>query len=318
MISNNIIAFNASGLTNDSDPRLPTLRSNCVYNPSGANYVRLSAGPGDISADPLFVDMAAGDYHLTAASPCVNAGFDSAPDLPALDFDRQPRRNGLVDIGADEFWPAATTIAGAKRCAGCMPADIDGAVVSAAFVDFFYVEADDRTCGIRVDRPNHGLQVGMRVHVTGALQTSNDGEQFIEASAARRCDPPHDSGSVAPLALTNTSLGGGPFGLQSGVCGWKRTLGDDGRRHCVWGPIDGLNNIGLLVRTSGAFAWVDEHTFILDDGSGNPVKCIVADGVTLDPSWTYVCATGMSGCERFNDGLHPLLRVTKQEDITAY
>ena len=31
-------------------------------------------GSGNISADPLFVDPGNGDYHLTADSPCVDAG----------------------------------------------------------------------------------------------------------------------------------------------------------------------------------------------------------------------------------------------------
>jgi hypothetical protein len=59
---------------------------------------------GNMDADPLFKDAANGDYHLTADSPCVNMGINSAPDLPARDFEKDPRiMRGTVDIGADEF-----------------------------------------------------------------------------------------------------------------------------------------------------------------------------------------------------------------------
>lgn len=66
------------------------------------------AGLGNIDRDPLFVDSAAGDYHLSRRSPCVNEG-DPAFDVSAgeSDIDGGPRvQGGFVDIGADEtpYW----------------------------------------------------------------------------------------------------------------------------------------------------------------------------------------------------------------------
>jgi hypothetical protein len=56
--------------------------------------------------DPLFVDAASGDYHLTTSSPCVDVG--RLEGAPADDMDGDPRPIGDgVDIGADEFDPAA-------------------------------------------------------------------------------------------------------------------------------------------------------------------------------------------------------------------
>lgn len=53
---------------------------------------------------PAFFDPVNGDYHLRGASPCINAGTNGAPSLPALDLDGNSRTNGLyVDIGAYEF-----------------------------------------------------------------------------------------------------------------------------------------------------------------------------------------------------------------------
>jgi predicted GH43/DUF377 family glycosyl hydrolase len=57
-------------------------------------------GTGNISADPLFAG--GGDYHLQAASPCIDVGTTAG--APAYDWegDVRPFGNG-VDMGADEW-----------------------------------------------------------------------------------------------------------------------------------------------------------------------------------------------------------------------
>ncbi|MCP4711718.1 MAG: hypothetical protein GY869_24125, partial [Planctomycetes bacterium] len=69
-------------------------------------------GTGNINQDPLFVDPANGNFHLQSGSPCIDAGDNTAPELPVLDFDGDNRiidgnDNGqaIVDMGADEFAP---------------------------------------------------------------------------------------------------------------------------------------------------------------------------------------------------------------------
>ena len=59
---------------------------------------------GNFDADPLFVG--GGDYHLTAGSPCIDAGTDAGIYFD-IDGDLRPRGAGF-DMGADEFsraWP---------------------------------------------------------------------------------------------------------------------------------------------------------------------------------------------------------------------
>ena len=59
---------------------------------------------GNISRSPRFVDPRAGKYELRPASPCVNAGDNSAPGLPGQDLAGQPRIVGAnVDQGAYEL-----------------------------------------------------------------------------------------------------------------------------------------------------------------------------------------------------------------------
>ena len=55
---------------------------------------------GNIRQDPMLMDPAAGDFHLQAGSPCINAGDNTAPSLPASDFEGDARViNTTVDIG---------------------------------------------------------------------------------------------------------------------------------------------------------------------------------------------------------------------------
>jgi hypothetical protein len=62
-------------------------------------------GDGNIELDPLFADPATGDHHLSARSPCVDAGDPAfIAEAGESDLDGEPRVVGeAVDMGADEF-----------------------------------------------------------------------------------------------------------------------------------------------------------------------------------------------------------------------
>jgi hypothetical protein len=59
-------------------------------------------GTGNINADPLFMDAAGGDYHLSAESPCIDAG--TCDYAPVSDKEGTLRPQGVgCDIGAYEY-----------------------------------------------------------------------------------------------------------------------------------------------------------------------------------------------------------------------
>ena len=112
-IKNNIIAGNYYGIVAIYSS-FPKISYNDVWNNMGADYDEQTGsscepGIGDISADPMFVDAASGDYHLQYNSPCIDAGTN-APELPDYDFEGDLRildgdndGTAVADMGADEY-----------------------------------------------------------------------------------------------------------------------------------------------------------------------------------------------------------------------
>ncbi len=205
----------------------------------------------------------------------------------------------------------AVDVCSAKLSQDERPVLLTGAIVSAAWNDFFYVETDDRAAGIRVEKASHGLtDANARATVKGVVKTSVDGERYIKAFVAYS----DGTGTVDPLGIPLKSLGGGA--LYDPISGFGQIGVSQGI---------GLNNVGLLVRVWGRVVDVEPVTpptqptwFKIDDGSGIAVKCVVPDGVTIDQNWTYVSVTGVSSCEKIGDEVHRLLRVRTQESIQVY
>ena len=102
---NNLIVENEIGLEVNfgSEVDNPTWKNNLVFH-NDVDYDGISSQAGlngNIAGDPMFVDIAGGDYHLSISSPCINAG--SSVGAPDTDFEGNLRPQGYgYDIGAYE------------------------------------------------------------------------------------------------------------------------------------------------------------------------------------------------------------------------
>lgn len=256
IITNNIIARNGTGIlhskASNGHPANPVLSHNDVFG-NTTNYSGLSAGATDISLDPKLKDSLA-DFHLTENSPCIDVGISSAPGLEALDIDGEGRIYRLsVDIGADEYWTAPLDISQAKKSADGTFVTGSRSVVTAVTFDYFYIEAADRSSAIRVCRPGHTMTVGKTASVTGTMRTTEDGERYVDNPTVFV----DGTGTVLPMIITNKDLGGADWNYNPSTGSGQRGV-EDGV---------GLNNIGLLVKTTGLVTVVGDDFFYIDDGT---------------------------------------------------
>ncbi len=98
---NNILYFSSASTGSNYAPENAAFTNSCAA-PLQTN------GTGNIDANPMFVDAAAGDYHLLQSSPCIDAGVTNG--APAYDLDGVGRPldgnadgTNAYDIGAYEF-----------------------------------------------------------------------------------------------------------------------------------------------------------------------------------------------------------------------
>jgi len=298
-IQNNIFANNSSGVYGYYPSDNPVFTNNCFYNNTEYDTAGMPPGSDNLFTDPQFADAG---YHLSSGSPCVNAGIDTAAGLPTFDMDHQGRIFGpAVDIGADEYWSSVLSIRDVKKAADGAVISGSGAIVSGIFSNAFYIEADDRSSGIRVEKLFHGAAENTRATISGKLKTLPSGERCIAANTVS-CSA---SGSVGPLAMTNRNLGGGDlrYNLLTGA-------GQQG----VTGGF-GLNNIGLLVTVWGRVVSEQPSFFVLDDGSAVEVKVMWPD-YAADPE-DYVIVTGISSCEKVGGVVKRVVRPRRLEDIVV-
>jgi hypothetical protein len=114
LISNS--GLNAVDCDGSYENSAPIFANNDSYSTQGTAIEGTCASDlgqnNNISSDPLFVNSPKHMYELNATSPAIDAGDNSAPDLPKKDFAGKPRivdGNGdgkaIIDMGAYEFQP---------------------------------------------------------------------------------------------------------------------------------------------------------------------------------------------------------------------
>ncbi|MGQ9455568.1 MAG: hypothetical protein ACUVRS_12390 [Armatimonadota bacterium] len=201
--------------------------------------------------------------------------------------------------------PVDVDIAGAKMLPDGSGVKLVGKVATAIFPSqgYFYVSEPNRTAGIRVRSNVMPLNVGSLVDVVGIMNTESAEREIIADEV--------DEGSlvqvITPVGITNARLGGAAFYYQPSV--------PDGAK--------GLNNIGLLVTTSGRVTNVNGADFYIDDGSkvldSAPIVGILVRGsdVGLTPPAVgqYVVVTGISGASMAGGNVIRVLRPRNGADI---
>lgn len=251
----------------------------------------------------MFINRQIGDHHLASSSPCIDAGDDAVVVSSWLDIDSEPRiLKNHVDIGDDEYSGLESTIDDLKGMDNPSTyVKVNNLVVSSVFSGFYYVEDQNRSCGMRVAQTRGSLPgLNSVVVVRGYPATSSNGERSITATDVSVIE----TGSVTPLLMSNRSLGGSQFGLQEGITGSF-----------------GLNNIGLLIKTTGKVSSFGLGYFYINDGSaGNGELGIKVYGTVpvaqgQDPTGKFVAVTGISSCDRLNNQLVSVIRTSKTGDV---
>ena len=134
---------------------------------------------------------------------------------------------------------------------------------------------------------------GTRVTVPGTLSTSSSGEKILTASSIT----PVGTGTIEPLMLNNLNVGGGDWYYNSST-----GAGQQGVKNNSAVYSSALNNIGLLITTTGRVTYSTSGYFYIDDGStladnSGHIGCKVLGSVpSATPLGTYVKVTGISTC----------------------
>lgn len=140
----------------------------------------VTGSSGNISVDPLFVDVVGSDYHLLPASGCIDAAgvVGLAIDLDARPRPRDADGDGVAqaDMGCYESPNRYVTLAGAKTLPDGSDVGVGPHTVSAVFADRYYIQDRNKAVGIGVW--GTGVTLGETVWVEGSVETF-EGERFI-------------------------------------------------------------------------------------------------------------------------------------------
>lgn len=210
---------------------------------------------------------------------------------------------GVCDVLANGY-TVLTALSSAKHAAEAVSASVDCVVTYVVSTVLFYVESDDRSCGIMIRKQSHGASVGQRISATGAARTLASGEKYLYATGLTSSG----TGTVEPMVLSNKKIGGGDwFYDPSSGAGQKgmmeyRLVQTGGSSVLQLLDCPGMNNIGLLVTTFGKVTYSTSGYFYVDDGSGcrdNSTHIGVKVLGTVpgaNPVGKYVKVTGVASC----------------------
>lgn len=221
---------------------------------------------------------------LSAALRQSTAVNSASPALPPPAGVGKYPRNG----------PAVPQPSAAAPGALASPAEIISAtlIVTSAFPDYFYGQAEGAFWGMRVNYPGHDFMQDEKVAVRGTVVTGENGELAIDAisGTALGVQP------VAPLSVSNRGVAGSgspelPFGRYShpGVSGGAG-LGAPGVLLTTSGIVTAVSPDGGAMTIADGSAW---GPLGMHDSEGNSGLRVFTPEGPLPPVGTFVRVTGV-------------------------
>ena len=212
---------------------------------------------------------------------------------------------------------------GARALADGAQVELSGVVVTANFGSFFYVENLDRSCGIRI--AGASPPAGKRIGVIGTIQTTGEGERYIQASGVSV----RGDGSIWPLNIGSQTLGGGPIAYDPATGAGQRGLeavpyNADGVATSGPAPMTGLNNVGLLVTLTGKVVRVHGGEFylvdasLLGDGTARGLRVRMPAGSSPPPAESFVSVTGISSLYAEDGHVYRLLLAAGTDAVNRH
>lgn len=217
----------------------------------------------------------------------------------------------------EKYVSATSSIGRVKSAADGSLVYLSGSAVTAGtddLYDCFYIESSDGSTGIKVTSlPS--VYRAQKASMVGTVSTI-DGERTLNALAVST----DGTATVAPVAMSNSSIGGGAFLGQPALWRWQYGLSGDPLSD--WTQMMGLNTTGLLIKTWGRVVSVDSDwwTIRINDGSlpdGSSVKCVAPYDAALPEVGDFVTITGVSAVEMDESGFPvPLIRTRSSYDMS--
>lgn len=210
---------------------------------------------------------------------------------------------------------ARTKIIKAKSIADGELVEVSDAVVTCSTSSYIYVEDANRIGGIRVIS-TLAPSLSNLLTITGTMNTTN-GERCIEAESYQVAGV---TATPGPFAMKNSAIGGDALGGQQAVMEY-RAVKDTSTQVIskVFTSSAGLNNVGMLVRTTGKVTYVGSDYFYIDDGShcddgsGNIGVRVFSGSLTKPALGKYVTLTAVSGTYYSNGALFRVLVLPVQD-----
>lgn len=210
--------------------------------------------------------------------------------------------NALSDAISRELTVFRESLIHVKARPDGSPAVLSGGdclVVTASFADCIYVEAADRSAGIKVT--GGAADEGDQVNVTGLIRTGDNGERYIDASQVTKIG----TAVVEPLGATTRALFCADYSYDKAT--------GAGQQGMAGGA--GLNVVGMLVRTAGQVTSVEAGSFHLSEDPARSVKVMLPPGVAAPSPGATVSVTGVLSTGKIGGSLYPVLRPRRSADI---